>query len=230
MHVVDDVGLLQRSGADQMLHDEEMLTRAGDPVLRLYTWAQPALSLGRFQPDDDVDHAACARRGVEVVRRPSGGRALLHGWDLTYAVAMRRAPEPVRDTYCFLAAGLVAGLARLGVDAIVTARDGGDSTACLSGMAGADLAVAGRKVCGSAMVRRGDLVLQHGSILLTRADLDETDLLRAMGESDRAALRAATVTLEDLGAPTEPEVVAEAVVEGFVQVFDTEAHGAPTCT
>ncbi|MFN8028384.1 MAG: hypothetical protein U0W40_19100 [Acidimicrobiia bacterium] len=49
--------------------------------------AAPALTLGRFQPDDDVDHAACAARGVDVVRRPTGGRALLHGADVTYSVA-----------------------------------------------------------------------------------------------------------------------------------------------
>ena len=55
-------------------------------------WSPPALSLGRFQPDDDVDRDACARLGVDVVRRPTGGKALLHGGDLTYAVALPRPP------------------------------------------------------------------------------------------------------------------------------------------
>ncbi len=62
----------------------------GPPVLRLYRWSPPALSLGRFQPEDDVDREACHALGVEVVRRPTGGRALLHGGDLTYAVALCR--------------------------------------------------------------------------------------------------------------------------------------------
>ena len=79
-------------GADVALLDE--LAAGGPPALRLYRWSAPAVSLGRFQRDDVVDPAACARLGVEVVRRPSGGRALLHGGDLTYAVTMPRPPGP----------------------------------------------------------------------------------------------------------------------------------------
>ncbi|MGH9015016.1 MAG: lipoate--protein ligase family protein, partial [Acidimicrobiia bacterium] len=89
------------------------------PALRLYRWSPPALSLGRFQPDGDLDAAACSRWGVQVVRRPTGGRALLHGGDLTYAVAMPRPTGPagsVDALYRRVAGALIAGLARLGVD------------------------------------------------------------------------------------------------------------------
>ena len=103
--------------ADEALLDE--VAAGAPPALRLYRWSPAALSLGHFQPDDDVDADACARLGVEVVRRPTGGRGLLHGGDLTYAVAMPRPVGPeggVDQVYRHLAAGLIAGLARLGVD------------------------------------------------------------------------------------------------------------------
>ena len=110
------------------------------PVLRLYTWERPALSLGRFQPDDDVDRDACARLGLDVARRPTGGRGLLHGGDLTYAVAMPLPPGAdggVDAVYRRLAGGLIAGLARLGVTAAVARHDGPSGPVCFAGQQGA---------------------------------------------------------------------------------------------
>jgi lipoate-protein ligase A len=212
--------------AAQMAADVELLdsVAAGAPsALRFYRWNPPALSLGRFQPDADVDFAACADRGVEVVRRPTGGRALLHGGDLTYAVAMSR-PSGQQGTvdaiYQRVASGLIAGLDGLGVSAAVARHEGPAGAVCLATQQGADLRAGDRKLCGSAQVHRDDSVLQHGSVLLRRLRFDETDLLA--GQHDRAALRAATVTLEELGAATDPEVVAAALVEGFGSVLNVE--------
>lgn len=228
--LVDDLdrGL---DAAAQMAADEALLDAvvAGAlPALRLYRWSRPALSLGRFQPDDDVDADACARLGVEVVRRPTGGRGLLHGGDLTYAVAMPRPVGPeggVDQVYRHLAAGLIAGLARLGVEAAVARHDGPAGPICFAGQQGADLRVGDRKLCGSAQVRRAGAVLQHGSVLLTRLPFDETDLLTfhpgaPVVTSER--LHAATVTLEELGAPSEVHEVARALVEGFAQALDLD--------
>jgi len=211
------------------------------PALRLYRWVPPALSLGRFQPDTDVDRAACARLGVPVVRRPTGGRGLLHGGDLTYAVAMPRpagAAGRVDAVYELLAAGLVAGLARLGVEAAVARHDGPSGPVCFAGQQGADLRVGERKLCGSAQVRQGGAVLQHGSILLERLPFDETSLMTAppevgavsslmtappeVGAVTSAELQAATVTLAELGAPTGPHTVAAALVEGFAAALDLQ--------
>ena len=187
--LVDDIGR-ERSAAEQMVADLELLDdvlRGGASVLRLYTWTGPALSLGRFQADDDVDLDACTRRGVEVVRRPTGGRALLHGGDLTYAVAMRpRAGHSAGVTvvYEWIASGLIGGLAQIGVTAVVARHDGPAGPACFAGQQGADLRVGDRKLCGSAQVWRDDCVLQHGSILLRRLSFDETDLLNDAGDRD----------------------------------------------
>jgi len=220
--VLDDLRVV-RDAAGQMEADLELLeavAAGGPPVLRLYRFDPPALTLGRFQPDDDVDREACARLGVDVARRPTGGRALLHGPDLTYAVAI---PEPggaagsVDAVYRLLAGGLIAGLATLGVDAAVACGDGAPGPVCMVTQQGADLRVGDRKVCGSAQVRRRGVVLQHGSILLGRLPFDETDLVH--GPVERQTLRARTVTLAELGAPTDPAVVGEAVVQGFASAL-----------
>ena len=96
---------------------------------------------------------------------------------------------------------------------------------CFAGQQGADLRVGDRKLCGSAQVRRAGAVLQHGSILLERLPFDETDLLN-LGPGTpaitREGLRAATVTLGELGGPTDPRVVGEAVVEGFRTTLDLD--------
>jgi lipoate-protein ligase A len=217
------------SAAENMAADAALLDdviAGGTPALRLYRWTPPALSLGRFQPDDDVDLDACVRHGVDVIRRPTGGQGLLHGPDLTYAVVMplpTGAAGTVDAVYGYVAAALIAGLARIGVDAAIARHDGPAGPVCFAGQQGADLRVGDRKLCGSAQVRRDGAVLQHGSILLTRLGFDETDLLRPRPGAPtvtRAQLRAATVTLDELGAPNEPRVVADALVEGFARTLD----------
>jgi lipoate-protein ligase A len=223
-----DAGL---DGAAHMAADLALLdgVAAGEaPALRLYRWTPPALSLGRFQPDDDVDRVACARLGVDVVRRPTGGKGLLHGGDLTYAVAMPRpagAAGGVDAVYELLAGALIAGLAGVGVAAAVARHDGPAGPVCFAAQQGADLRVGDRKLCGSAQVRHGEAVLQHGSILLARLPFDETDLLLARPGTPavtRAGLRAATVTMDELGAPTDPRCVGDALVEGFRATLDVD--------
>jgi lipoate-protein ligase A len=216
--LIDDVDRA-RSGTDQMRADLELLERAaadGATSLRLYTWDRPTLSIGHFQAEDDVDRVACERLGVDVVRRPTGGAALLHGGDLTYAVSM---PLPegsgasVLGMYTLIARGLIAGLDRLGIDAAIARNDGPPGAVCFAGQQGADLRVGDRKICGSAQVRRDGAVLQHGSILCTRLEVDETDLIA--GAHDRAQLRRATVTLDELDARADARSVADAMIAGF---------------
>ncbi len=232
--LIDDLD----SGIDatgQMAADTALLQAVAlgaPPALRIYRWVPPALSLGRFQPADDVDDDACRRLGIHVVRRPTGGRGLLHGADLTYAVAMRRpegAAGRVDALYELLAGALIAGLATVGVTAAVARHDGPAGPACFASQQGADLRVGERKLCGSAQVHFRGAVLQHGSILLDRLPFDETDLLRPRaGEpagstsARRTQLRDATVTLTELDAPSDAQVVAKALVDGFASTLDVE--------
>jgi lipoyl(octanoyl) transferase len=227
--LVDDLGT-RLAGVQQMAADVALLddvAHGAGPVLRLYRWARPALSLGRFQPDGDVDKHACDRLNVEVVRRPTGGRALLHGGDLTYAVAIPRpsgAAGDVDAVYSWLAGGLIAALGRLGVQAEIGRHRGPSGPACFATAQGADLRVGERKLCGSAQVHRAGGVLQHGSILLEHLRFDETDVLvfASPGERDvaRRWLGRAPVTLDELGVASEPETVAAAIVAGFEDHLD----------
>jgi lipoyl(octanoyl) transferase len=222
----------------------DAVAEGAPPALRLYQWSPPALSLGRFQPDTDVDFAACQRLGVEVIRRPTGGRALLHGGDLTYSVALPRPPGPaghIDALYRRIAGALIVGLEALGVRAEIGSDPGPAGPVCFVAAQGADLRVGERKLCGSAQVQKGPVVLQHGSILLERLPFDELDLLlpdpngfwRREGASTapgrrqnealqaaRATLRAKSVTLAELGAPTDPAVVAGSIVAGFESTLD----------
>lgn len=228
--LVDDVDR-PRDAAANMAVDEVLLEQVvggAPPALRVYRWAAPTVTLGRFQPADDVDEAACGRLGVDVVRRPTGGQGLLHGADLTYSVVMARPAGragKVDAVYCLLAAGLIDGLAQLGVEAAVARRDGPSGPVCFAGQQGADLRVGDRKVCGSAQVRRGGAVLQHGSILLGRLPFDETDVLRPRPGTPgvtREELRMVTVTLTELGVPDDGRLVADALVDGFRRALDLD--------
>ena len=229
--LVDDVETA-RDARGQMDADTAMLdaVRAGGPpMLRVYRWATPTLSLGRFQPEADVEGSACRHWGVDVVRRPTGGRAVLHGADVTYAVAMRIPDGPtgrVDALYRHVAGGVIAALARLGVTAEVACHRGPTDPVCFASQRGADLRVGDRKVCGSAQVRRDGAVLQHGSVLVDRLAFDETDLVAGLTPPARAAakgrLRAATVTLGELGVEADPRAVAAALVSGFAATLDVK--------
>src|SRR5215211_3870866 len=116
-------------GAANMARDEALLSchAAGvaQPTLRLYSWSPACLSLGRFQRADAINRAACARAGVAIVRRPSGGRALLHAAELTYAIIARVddalfGAQSILATYRQISLALLAGLRRLGIPAELT--------------------------------------------------------------------------------------------------------------
>lgn len=171
-------------GADNMAMDEKLLAEAAKggavPVLRFYTWDPPAVSLGRFQDEErSVNFAACRKHGIDIVRRITGGRAVLHRRELTYSVISPidndLFPNEVLGTYKVLAAGLLAGLARLGVPAEMVSRSGKYSgmvnrdpkePACFSTPSWYEILVRGRKIVGSAQRRLAGAFLQHGSILI----------------------------------------------------------------
>ncbi len=171
-------------GAYNMAVDEELLARAqaGEttPVLRFYTWKPAAVSLGRFQNmKSSVNVDACRRLGIDIVRRSTGGRAVLHKDELTYSIISRADyplfPPGVLGAYKVIAAGLVAGLRILGLPAHMVTR--GDRHAslvekkpkeasCFSSPSWYEIVVNGRKIAGSAQRRAGGAFLQHGSILI----------------------------------------------------------------
>ncbi len=171
-------------GTENMRRDLELLdacARGEIPgAVRLYGFAPACLSLGRMQPIDDVDLDACARDGVDVVRRPSGGRAVLHDQEVTYSVVCR-STDPVfggrvLESCSRIHEAVSAGLEVLGVRTIARglpadlrrdAREGAAVADCFARPAAHELLdVQGRKLVGSAQARRAGALLQHGSVLL----------------------------------------------------------------
>src|SRR5688572_13446267 len=158
-----------------MAIDEALLGQAvqsGGAFLRLYRWNPPTLSFGRNEPVAALyDEAAIARRGIAVVRRPTGGRAVWHDQEVTYAVAAPIAAfGSLRTAYCVIHTRLAEALRGLGVDPVLAPdrppiRPSAHPTSCFAAPAGGEVLAGGRKLVGSAQVRRRDAFLQHGSIL-----------------------------------------------------------------
>lgn len=144
----------------------------GEAVFRVYAWSRPTLSLGRNQTARDrYDTERAARAGIDFVRRPTGGRAVLHHREVTYSVA---APAdvlgPLGESYRHINRLLLDGLRRLGVDAREAAPSGTAPrpgvAPCFETPVAGEITVAGRKLVGSAQVRDDGALLQHGSILV----------------------------------------------------------------
>ncbi len=211
-------------GAHNMARDVAVLEGVArgeaPPTLRLYGWRPPCLTIGRHQGPEAADLGFCRSEGIDVVRRPTGGRALLHHLELTYSVVapLGRGPIPrhLQDAYRRICAGLVAAMRRLGVDAELTGGEvnlqlpGPRTTVpCFEAPAGGEVVVAGRKLIGSAMRAHEGVILQHGAVLL---GWDDHLQAGAMGVDDPAALRRAVTTLgNELGRDVERSVLEEAL-------------------
>ena len=192
----------------------ERARRTGERVLRIYTWSTPTLSLGRNQAARGrVDADSARAHGVALVRRPTGGRALLHHREVTYSVTARLEREDsVREWYGAINAVLLDALERLGVDArpaVVHGRTPLPSAAsCFVRADEGEISVGGRKLVGSALLRREDALLQHGSILLD----DDQHLLEQLLPPDEAPPIPAGTLRQALGRDVAVNEVAEALV------------------
>jgi lipoate-protein ligase A len=143
----------------------------GEGVLRLYGWSPATISFGRNEPSRGLFDLDAARgEGIDFVRRPTGGRAVLHDAEVTYAAVFPlRALGGLREAYLLINRGLVEGLTALGVTAQV--EESGeilapDAGPCFQSPAPGEVTAAGRKLVGSAQVRVRHAVLQHGSVIL----------------------------------------------------------------
>jgi lipoate-protein ligase A len=225
-------------GAENMAIDEAILASisAGKtaPTLRLYGWQPPCLSLGYGQHVRDVDLERLAVNGWELVRRPTGGKAILHVDELTYSVALPihhpLARGGVIESYLRISEALAAGLRRLGVKpyAEQNANGGQMSVVCFETPSHYELMVNGKKLVGSAQARRKEGVLQHGSLPLCGDITRICDVLRYKNEAEREKakrkVRARATTLEEAltGQRIGWQAAAEAVTCGFEETLNAE--------
>jgi len=187
-----------RSGPANMAIDQAIAESCAAgitlPTLRFYRWEPPAVSLGRHQPSSDLNLDAAEEHGYEIVRRTTGGRAILHVDELTYSVSAPKDEErmkgPVIDAYLRISNALVTGLQKLDVQADKASGDvraGQDvSAACFEVPSAYEITVQGRKLLGSAQSRRAGYVLQHGSLPL---EGDITRLIDVLALSDQDTIR-----------------------------------------
>ena len=222
----DSVGALNMARDMAML--EAVAVTESPPTLRLYGWDPPCLSLGRHQGVEAADRDFCRTEGIDVVRRPTGGRALLHHLELTYSVVaplgVGPMPRALQDAYRLISGVLVQAMRAFGVEAELT---GGEvnvhlpsprsSVPCFEAPAGGEVVVRGRKLIGSAMRAHADTILQHGSILL---DWDGRLQAGAMGLADDRSLRPHITTLVDeLDRPVSRTDLSDAVVDACSDVL-----------
>ncbi len=229
-------------GAWNMAVDEAILEAAGRgdvlPTLRLYAWAPACLSLGVAQPYADVAWEAVQANGWEVVRRPTGGRAILHTDELTYSVAgpqdEPRLSGSVLESYRVLSQALLAALNLLQIPARALEKPDGrpagsagavQNPVCFEEPSNYEITVEGKKLVGSAQARRKEGVLQHGSLPLYG---DLTRILQALSFSDKAKradaaprlLARATTAERVLGCPLDWDRAAQAFIQAFQQALN----------
>ena len=216
--------------------DEALMATAvstGRPAIRFYRWKGPWLSLGYGQSVSAERLEVCERAGVGWVRRVSGGRAVLHGGDLSYALASRESqlPAGLSASYELVAGALLEALRAIGVRAVARSASSGrprepfphrfgsqvgeaaatrpSAFDCFARAAGREICVSGQKLAGSAQRRAGGGVLQHGSIRL------RPDTPAARHASSLSGSRA--TSLAELGVDPNPEALQDACVKSFAE-------------
>ncbi|SOC27401.1 lipoate-protein ligase A [Ureibacillus xyleni] len=205
------------------------------PVVRFYEWNPATLSIGYFQSaEKDIDLEAVKAQNLGFVRRPTGGRAVLHEHELTYSIIVTEEypnmPATVTEAYRVLSEGLLIGFQNLGLEAYFSVPDTEEkradlknpkSAVCFDAPSWYELVVEGKKVAGSAQTRQKGVILQHGAILL---DLDEEKLLSvfkfssdAVKEKMRKKLPEKAVAINQL---TSKEITIAQCIDAFRDGFE----------
>lgn len=182
------------------------------PTLRFYGWSPAGISIGRFQDaNKKIDFRQAAEYGVEIVRRQTGGRAVLHDQELTYSVVVPEThpvmPRSVKEAYLVISKGLLEGFSELGISAEFaipeSSRERTDSAVCFDKSSWYELLVDGKKAAGSAQMRRKGMILQHGSIPI---DIDRVKLFDlfsypslALKQQAREAFEGKAIAINEAG-------------------------------
>jgi lipoate-protein ligase A len=237
-------------GALNMAIDEAILRAVAEgvapPTLRFFGWTPPCLSLGYAQPVAEVDAERLLRLGYQLVRRPTGGRAILHTDELTYSVIAPMDEPRVRggvvESYQQLSAGLLGGLARLGLSVRADKEYGLSDTGaakgpvCFEVPSNYEITVGSggqpRKLLGSAQVRKQGVVLQHGTLPLTGDIGRICDALVFPSEAERQRVRArvherASTVAEVIGRDVTWSEAAAALAQGFAEALNLDLRESP---
>ncbi|MFQ5741183.1 MAG: biotin/lipoate A/B protein ligase family protein [Acidobacteriota bacterium] len=230
-YLVDDA----RSGVVNMEIDRilaEWAEQSPRPVtwVRFYRWETPTVSLGKHQrPEESADLNFCRRRKIPIVTRPTGGRAVFHAEELTYAVASNQADKfpmsSITATYLAIAAALRRGLQLLGLETeLASGRVGSAepsasplSTPCFASASRHELLWKGRKLVGSAQRRLRHSFLQQGSIPLK---IDYEQMSAALGTGEKPLRSTVTSVREAAGKEIGFQALSTVLGQGFQDIFE----------
>lgn len=143
----------EQSAAMNMAIDEALMMKTKVPVLRIYGWKPSAVSIGYFQGmEQEVNIKECQRRGIDVVRRVTGGGSVFHDSEITYSFITRAFPKDIMDSYKLICSAIIKGLNAAGIPAEFSKIN--------------DITIEGKKISGNAQTRKDGALLQHGTLLL----------------------------------------------------------------
>jgi len=196
---------------------------ASPPALRVYEWTIPSVSIGCFQKIDAVNLPCCADLRIPVVRRPTGGRAVLHGDELTYSFSAPTGAGPfskgLMDSYRQIGRAFCRAVSALGAQAEARTtrdqREGSRNPLCFHSASFAEITVLNRKLVGSAQKRWRDGLLQQGSIPYTLGEA----LMRKVFNIDTSDLTARMLGLREVVADLDPAHFRETVRRAFEETF-----------
>lgn len=222
-------------GAMNMAIDEALMLAVSEgsvpPTIRFYGWLPACLSLGYAQKTSEIAWKVCVEKGIGMIRRATGGRAILHDREVTYSVV---APEnnplvsgTILESYLKISQGLLLGLHKLGIPAEVVSHRDLDklgTAACFDSPAFYELVVKGRKAVGSAQTRKYGMILQHGSII---RELDVDALFAVLNfasdeirERMKEIFKRKACSLEEVtGRKLTDQEIIESVTAGFSEGF-----------
>ena len=215
------------AGSLNMAVDEFLFLDLPEPArttVRFYQWIRPTASLGASQkPERVIDAEFCRRSGIDIVRRPTGGKVVLHHDEITYTVVSNDESAfgpTLGSSYRRISEALVIGLGRLGLRASLAGPPPPDYARgvmpCFSHPARDEIEIAGRKIVGSAQKRTGRRFLQHGSIPLRHNE----SLLRSATSYEKGEGIRMTSLSAELGRDIGFGEAAGALAGGFAEAFD----------
>lgn len=206
------------------------------PTLRFYQWQPPAISFGYFQQLKIINLSICSSLGIDVVRRPTGGRAVLHQNELTYSLiagTREGIPSSLPKAYDLICQGLLAGLRLIGIEAQMGqgTPTGSPPDICFLRTSISDIVCQGKKIVGSAQMWSGSSLLQHGSIILEPQKETWANLMEINPDSQEkihTELESRTTSLLDLlGYKIEIDRIMDVIVEGMTLILGVTFEKGP---
>ena len=226
----------ENTGEFNMAYDMELtekIKNSDKSFIRVYQWKPYAISLGYNQILSGIDEDLCKKAGVDIVRRPTGGRAVFHIEELTYSVVMKNENGSISSTYRFISEILLKSFSRyhpllaeyisfekahINMKEHYTKQQ---SFVCFSASALNEIKANGKKLVGSAQRRMGNILLQHGSILLNNKHKEIVDFLKdeRLKRTIRKILDENTISFEEiLGKPVDLEKLKECIKTEFLSI------------